>query len=206
MSGARQAVPPDRRQHCAAHAGAELTLKQLLDRVRQAVQGAFANSELPSRQQVAAAGYAPEEERRIMPTFFALHDGSFFEAPAMTGLEARGLPVPPACPSVSPCKYQQPSQGAAVLRCAAAQSHGHPLGPSETMLQVSRIDLPPEATDRVFGYAMLEMELLQLGGQLSGTLAYNTGLFKPSTAERIASQYQVCRHQPWGMKHALLLA
>ena len=59
--------------------------------------------------------------------------------------------------------------------------------------QVTRLDLPPEATDRVFGDAMLEMELLQLGGQLSGTLAYNTGLFKESTAERVASQYQVCR-------------
>ncbi len=58
--------------------------------------------------------------------------------------------------------------------------------------QVSRIDLPPEATDRVLGDSMLEMELLQLGGQLSGTLAYNIGLFKESTAERVASQYQVC--------------
>ena len=74
------------------------------------------------------------------------------------------------------------------------------------MLQVSRMDLPPEATDRVFGDAMLELELLQLGGQLSGTLAYNTGLFKPSTAERVASQYQVCRHHPLGTKHELLLA
>ena len=55
------------------------------------------------------------------------------------------------------------------------------------------MDLPPEATDRVFGDSMLEMELLQLGGQLSGTLAYNTGLFKQSTVERVASQYQVCK-------------
>lgn len=59
-------------------------------------------------------------------------------------------------------------------------------------LQVSRIDLPPEATNRVFGDVMLEMELLQMGSQLSGTLAYNTGLFKESTAERVASQFQVC--------------
>ena len=71
-------------------AGAELTLKQLLDRVRQAVQGAFANSELPSDQQVAAAGFAPREERRIMPTFFALHDAAFFTPPAISGLEVRG--------------------------------------------------------------------------------------------------------------------
>ena len=59
--------------------------------------------------------------------------------------------------------------------------------------QVSRIDLPPVASDRVLGESMLEMELLQLGGQLSGTLAYNVGLFKESTAERVASRYQVCR-------------
>ena len=70
-------------------AGAELTLQQLLDRVRQAVQGAFANSELPSDQQVRAAGFAPDEERRIMPTFFALHDASFFTPPPMKGLEVR---------------------------------------------------------------------------------------------------------------------
>jgi hypothetical protein len=40
---------------------------------------------------------------------------------------------------------------------------------------------------------MLEMELQQMGGQLTGTLAYNTGLFKESTAERVASQFQVIR-------------
>ena len=129
MSGARQAVPPDRRQHCAAHAGAELTLKQLLDRVRQAVQGAFANSELPSRQQVAAAGYAPEEERRIMPTFFALHDGSFFEAPAMTGLEARGLPVAACLPK---CVTLQVSAAVAGSSCTAVRCRSitwTPFGP-----------------------------------------------------------------------------
>ena len=74
--------------------GADLTVKQLLDRVRQAVQGAFANSELPSDHQVRAAGFAPEEERRIMPTFFALHDASFFLPPPMTGLAV--------CPSSNP--------------------------------------------------------------------------------------------------------
>ena len=80
--------------------------------MRQAVQGAFANSELPSSQQVAAAGYAPEEERRIMPTFFALHDASFFEAPAMTGLEARRSPVPAACSHVyHPARVSNPSGG-----------------------------------------------------------------------------------------------
>ena len=59
------------------------------------------------------------------------------------------------------------------------------------------MDLPPEATDRVFGDSMLEMELLHLGGQLSGTLAYNTGLFRESTAERVASQFQVGRPPSW---------
>ena len=73
-------------------------------------------------------------------------------------------------------------------------------------LQVSRIDLPPEATDRVFGDVMLEMELLQMGGQLSGTLAYNTGLFKESTAERVASQFQVVLSfsASWGTVTAVL--
>ena len=70
-------------------------MKQLLGRVRQAVQGAFANSELPSDQQVQAAGFAPDDERRIMPTFFALHDASFFLAPPMTGLEVY--------PPIHPC-------------------------------------------------------------------------------------------------------
>ncbi len=82
-------------------AGAELTVKQLLDRVRQAVQGAFANSELPSDQQVRAAGFAPEEERRIMPTFFALHDAGFFLPPSMTGLEVRP-PTHPHAPHTRP--------------------------------------------------------------------------------------------------------
>ena len=140
--------------------------------MRQAVQGAFANSELPSRQQVAAAGYAPEEERRIMPTFFALHDASFFEAPAMTGLEARGLPVPPACPSVSPCKYQQPSQGAAVLRCVAAESHGPPLGLSETMLHGIQ-DRPSPRGNRqsIWGRNARDVSCCSWVRQLSGTLA-----------------------------------
>jgi hypothetical protein len=78
------------RKQAELGAGAELTLKELLDRVRQAVQGAFANSELPSDQQVAAAGFALEEERRIMPTFFALHDAAFVTPPCMSGLEVRG--------------------------------------------------------------------------------------------------------------------
>ena len=37
-------------------AGDALTVKQLLDRVRRSVQGAFANSELPTDEQTVMAG------------------------------------------------------------------------------------------------------------------------------------------------------
>lgn len=189
-------------------AGAELTVKQLLDRVRQAVQGAFANSELPSDQQVRAAGFAPEEERCIMPTFFALHDASFFLPPPLTGLQV----CPPTHPPATHLELnsQRLSSGylwisawlltSGILVHAACSTHQHTsvLRRDLGVAQVSRIDLPPEATDRVFGNSMLEMELLHLGGQLSGTLAYNIGLFKESTAERVASQYQVrAAHSVW---------
>ena len=53
--------------HCA---GADLTIKQLLDRIRRSVQGAFANSELPTGEQTVMAGLPEEDEPKLMPFGF----------------------------------------------------------------------------------------------------------------------------------------
>ncbi len=72
----------------APHAGETLTIKQLLDRIRHSVQGAFANSELPTGEQTVMAGLPEEDEPKLMPFGFAVHDESFFRVPEWHGLQA----------------------------------------------------------------------------------------------------------------------
>ena len=64
-----------------------LTIKQLLDRIRRSVQGAFANSELPTGEQTVMAGLPAEDEPKLMPFGFAVHDESFFRVPEWHGLQ-----------------------------------------------------------------------------------------------------------------------
>ena len=72
-----------------ACAGEDLTIKQLLDRIRRSVQGAFANSELPTGEQTVMAGLPEEDEPKLMPFGFAVHDESFFRVPEWHGLQVR---------------------------------------------------------------------------------------------------------------------
>jgi hypothetical protein len=53
------------------------------------VQGAFANSELPTGEQTVMAGLPEEDEPKLMPFGFAVHDESFFRVPEWHGLQAR---------------------------------------------------------------------------------------------------------------------
>ena len=80
---------------CAC-AGDDLTIKQLLDRIRRSVQGAFANSELPTGEQTVMAGLPEEDEPKLMPFGFAVHDESFFRVPEWHGLQVRLSSIPPA--------------------------------------------------------------------------------------------------------------
>ncbi|CAK0785103.1 hypothetical protein CVIRNUC_008309 [Coccomyxa viridis] len=73
--------------------GDDLTIKQLLDRIRRSVQGAFANSELPTGEQTVMAGLPEEDEPKLMPFGFAVHDESFFLVPEWHGLQAKRLNV-----------------------------------------------------------------------------------------------------------------
>ena len=74
---------------CASCAGDTLSIKQLLDRVRRSVQGAFANSELPTGEMTVMAGLTAEDEPKLMPFGFAVHDESFFRVPEWHGLQVR---------------------------------------------------------------------------------------------------------------------
>ena len=74
-----------------AFAGDDLTIKQLLDRIRRSVQGAFANSELPTGEQTVMAGLPEEDEPKLMPFGFAVHDESFFLVPEWHGLQVRSV-------------------------------------------------------------------------------------------------------------------
>lgn len=71
----------------SACAGDALTIRQLLDRIRRSVQGAFANSELPTGEQTVMAGLPAEDEPKLMPFGFAVHDESFFRVPEWHGLQ-----------------------------------------------------------------------------------------------------------------------
>ena len=78
----------------SACAGDALTIRQLLDRIRRSVQGAFANSELPTGEQTVMAGLPAEDEPKLMPFGFAVHDESFFRVPVWHGLQV-GSATPP---------------------------------------------------------------------------------------------------------------
>ena len=51
------------------------------------MQGAFANSELPTGEQTVMAGLPAEDEPKLMPFGFAVHDESFFRVPEWHGLQ-----------------------------------------------------------------------------------------------------------------------
>lgn len=53
------------------------------------MQGAFANSELPTGEQTVMAGLPEEDEPNLMPFGFAVHDESFFRVPEWHGLQVR---------------------------------------------------------------------------------------------------------------------
>ena len=53
------------------------------------MQGAFANSELPTGEMTVMAGLTAEDEPKLMPFGFAVHDESFFRVPEWHGLQVR---------------------------------------------------------------------------------------------------------------------
>ena len=60
------------------------------------MQGAFANSELPTGEQTVMAGLPEEDEPKLMPFGFAVHDESFFHVPEWHGLQVRSSSKAPA--------------------------------------------------------------------------------------------------------------
>ena len=63
------------------------------------MQGAFANSELPTGEQTVMAGLPEEDEPKLMPFGFAVHDESFFRVPEWHGLQVRAV----SCDTVKQC-------------------------------------------------------------------------------------------------------
>ena len=89
------------------------------------MQGAFANSELPTGEQTVMAGLPEEDEPKLMPFGFAVHDESFFRVPEWHGLQAR-LQTRDATAIIAP----RPIQALAHSCCCdtALEGHGRGLG------------------------------------------------------------------------------
>ncbi len=67
------------------------------------MQGAFANSELPTSEQTVMAGLPAEDEPKLMPFGFAVHDESFFRVPEWHGLQVTWT-KPPQVSSLTPLR------------------------------------------------------------------------------------------------------